>query len=574
LFWSCGVLFVGYLAGCSHDPDIDLATLTPGETVSSDEIAISPFRFRTIFYHFAKSEISYQNFMRLALVPDADIYRAPQTSFDAIDNYSQKFKPETYYRRSLQFPPPKVAKLRKIDLPPMTLVVVPGTVSEIASGSIFPEATDNKASSFARTCAQKLGASHKDHSYLLAELGEVDAPLSDFIQCGSIDDSQGHSLINVVVLFPKFGSLETIGRIEEHYSYYKRRLDKLFSVIGPQPRIYLSGHSRGTAIALDILARVVKDTTAQEWVKQIEGFVALDGVVNGIHWADAWFSPHQRPYKFHQAVSQMTTLKEHDGLIGSMRNRSRMTEYLVPLGIEFFFNQGFKYEPGVTMFPDLVAGFGLVMNIDGQFRIRESYFGDYARYVRRIRIGTASLEDAILSLTHKERLEWFKNNTLPTEIRYYSVNSTFFSPVFKDDAMNKWQKALFESPFFNTSGADYAMLRGFSYDHYAASRIAINDGFVGIHEGTFWPELHRQLNPAQKPYKSMPIGLFATHHTGLTYSHFATSGSTEKNPFPRKAFLKALAYFTGAEELREKDGIGRSVSVRTDDKKARSLQRL
>ena len=541
--------------------------MVPGESVRLDEIATYPFRFRSIFYHFAKNDISYRNFLRLALVPDSELYRAPQTSFDAIHDYVKQFKPETYYRRSLQFPPPKVARLRKIGLPPMTLVVVPGTVSELAMGSIFPEATENKSSDFARSCAQKIGNSQKDRSYLLAELGEVEAPLGEFFQCGSIDDSQGQAVINVVVLFPKLGSLESIGRIEEHYTYYKRRLDKFFSLMGPLPRIYLSGHSRGTAIALDMLSRVVNDDSAQEWVKQIEGFVALDGVVNGIHWGDAWFNPRQRPYKFHQAISQMTTLKEHDGLIGSMRNRSRMAEYMVPLGLEFFFNQGFDHEPGVTMFPDIMAGLGLVMDIDEQLRIRESYFGDYARHIRRIRVGAASLEDAILSLTHKERLDWFKTHTLPTNIRYYSFNSTIFSPVFKDDGMNKWQKALFESPFFNTNGADYALLRGFSYDYYGESRVGINDGFVGIHDGTFWPELHRKLNPAQKPYKAIPLGLFATHHTGLAYSHFLTTGSMESNPFPRKAFLRALAYFTAVEEVRSRDGGPKLMPIRSGGKK-------
>jgi len=102
-------LCLGFLlsSACSHDPEIDLATMVPGESVRSDEIATYPFRFRSIFYHFAKSDISYRNFLRLALVPDSELYRAPQTSFDAIHDMLSSLNPRPIIVVVSSFPHPR-----------------------------------------------------------------------------------------------------------------------------------------------------------------------------------------------------------------------------------------------------------------------------------------------------------------------------------------------------------------------------------------------------------------------------------------------------------------------------------
>jgi hypothetical protein len=507
-------------------------------------------QFRSLLYHFAKEEMSHSEFLRTALVPDEALYEPHQTNFASIVEHFRKYKPETFYQRSLQHLPLKIAKLKKINLPPMTLIVIPGAFSEVANGTIFPEAVDNRNSSFARWANKKYATAKPaykvDKHYLLSEMQEVEAPLDELVRWGSIDDEEGNAMVNVIFLFPPFGALESFGNVEDHYPYYKRRLDKVFSIIGRQPRIYISGHSRGAPIAMDLIARIAKDKSANDWAKNILGFIGLDGALFGIHFADAYFNPALPAYQFHKTMVELSMLDESNNIFTSMRNRSRIVDSLLPTLKEFLFDRGYKNEPGVYFFPDLTAGLKLARDFEEQLAAR-SYFGDYKSHIRRVKIVAAAVDACLLSLSHKERIKWWKNNTIPTNIRYYTVSSTLPSPVVAKK-MNPLQRALFESPMMQRKNLDYAILRGISYDYYSDKQVSLNDGPVGVHEGTMWPQLHRKLNPKQEPYESHVLGLFAVHHFGLPYASTATDGIENENPFPRRAFLKALAYYMASVE--------------------------
>jgi len=118
------------------------------------------------------------------------------------------------------------------------------------------------------------------------------------------------------------------------------------------------------------------------------------------------------------------------------------------------------------------------------------------------------------------------------------------------NGLNRAQKSLSNSPYIQNQSLDYTLWRKIYTEHYASGRVAVLDGPVAAHEGTIWPEWHRGQNPAQEPYTATMLGIFGTHHMGINYALGAGDDRDEVNPFPRRAFLIALAHY-----LRAKNGV-------------------
>jgi hypothetical protein len=542
------MLFVILATSCHTADTVDPEALAPGEYFTIP--AAQDIRdFREFFYNYAQDEMDEAEFIRTALIPDAGLYQFNKIDFKAIVDQFSTYRAEVAYRRSIFTPPKGVVPDPPASIPPMTLIVMPGIFSELAVGHIFSEAVDNYNSSFARLVRSKLAKADKkytrDYHFSLEKLKNVDVPLTDLVRAGSIDDRRGRPLVKVIFLLPKFGSLESVGKIEDRYATHKRRLDKFFNVVGVQPRVYISGHSRGAAIALDFVSRISKDKKAEDWAKEIEGFVSFNGALFGSHYANAYFDPKQRPYKLHKPISAMKRLRAKDNAAVSLQNRNKMLQDLFSLAKEYLFEQEYKSEPWISLVPDVTAGLKIARTFEAQFA-PNSYFGDYDRHIRRINIATIAMENAIRELTHTSRLKWWSTHTLPTNLVYLSVSSTMPSPFAPKQRPTPWQQSLVEAYSMQRDSLDYAILRGFYYDYFKDARVTLNDGLVGVHEGTFWPELHRKMNPKQQPYEATPIALFNSHHFAVAYAQTTTDNEGDANPFPRKAFLKALAHYTAA----------------------------
>lgn len=520
--------------------------LDPGGSSNAEALT-----FRSLFFRAVRDSVSQRRFAHMVLYPAKDLFTAPQTSFQAIDRHYQKILPEKLLLKSLKTPP------KPVDLPqlktqknPPTLVVIPGAFSEFAYGTIFSEAVDNKNSEFAQFVRKKMrnaAESDKiDRHYQLSALKEVSAPLDDLVRVGSIDNSAGESLINVIFLFPKFGSLESLWTVEEHYSYYKRRLDKFFRIVGDLPQVYISGHSRGGAIALDFLARNAKDPEAQGWTKNIKGFVGFNGALMGIHFADAWFDETKRSNILRKETLQFKTLEEKNEIFASIINREKIVTSLGAVGKELAFGGSNPFEPTAFNRPDLTAGIHFIRQIEEQLQ-PESVFGDYRSYIKRLKRGAEAIDECLRSLTHKVRIDWWKKNTLPPHLKYYTFVATMHSPLGKD-GLSWAQKSLKNSPYYQNQSLDYTIWRKIYTEHHASGAVALLDGPVAAHEGSIWPEWHRQENPQQAPYRSTILGIFGTHHMGLTYALGAGDDQDGVNPFPRRALLITLARYLGSRD--------------------------
>ncbi len=113
------------------------------------------------------------------------------------------------------------------------------------------------------------------------------------------------------------------------------------------------------------------------------------------------------------------------------------------------------------------------------------------------------------------------------------------SPIKPPAPATDEQRALLESKTIEQTTLTYNAIRNTYYAYYDDANIPITDGFVGLHESSFWPQLHQKLNPEQKPYKAQSLAIFNAHHFAVAYGDVI--GKKNSNPFPRRALLLAIA---------------------------------
>lgn len=182
----------------------------------------------------------------------------------------------------------------------------------------------------------------------------------------------------------------------------------------------------------------------------------------------------------------------------------------------------------------------------------KSAFGD-ANYNNNIlQFATLAKEtiDAAKDLTSKSRFDWWKSHTIPTDgIKYYSVSAT----MKEDDNItisDKPENVAFYS--YNSKTPDFQSLKDGFETFLKIGDFYINDSQVTILKSSFFPQIASQLNRNQQPYKAESLGLFHTHHWGLTLMAVTKvrddntaakkvdpNFNTSIEPFPRKALLRA-----------------------------------
>jgi hypothetical protein len=455
------------LIGCASNaiPAPELSASAPKTKIAEDAAL-----FRELLYAQCRDSWTREDFARTVLLPDAALYAPNQTSFSTITRHFAKRRPEEFLRNSVgRAPKGTASKLEASGRPPVTLIVIPGLSAEAASSPLFPEVIDDERSSFARQVTHKLAAASRstrmDRRYSLADLKEIPVPLDELVRTGSLDDAEGRPLVQLIYLHNAMGSLESYGRIEDLYPIYKRRLDKLFGIIGSTPRLYVVGHSRGAPIGLDLVARLSGDPSAKAWAKDVEGFVALNGALFGSHYANAFFDPSKQPYRaFHRHLAALRQLDEDAGVIDSIVNRHTIMTSLASMGAELMLSPYLRKED--WSYPPLpLSAVAQAKDFELQLKPHASYFGDYPRFVRRVKTLVNAAETAIRDLTHESRLKWWATHEIPSKLRYLTFSSTMASPV-TERRIDRWQAALLDAPAAGRSLIEYQLLRGFYNGYY------------------------------------------------------------------------------------------------------------
>jgi pimeloyl-ACP methyl ester carboxylesterase len=501
--------------------------------------------FRSLLANATRGRISPENFDRLLLMPEEGFYRPDQRSFASIAQFYRRYTPEDLYKSSLCSRDSVSTSIRVEDNASMTLVVLPGFMSEFLPESLFPEVVDSGSSSFgreSRRALQDAPSSQKfDQVYSLAALKHISVPLSGLIRAGSIDDDRGNSRIRVIYLPQILGSLESVGNIERLYPIYKRRLDKFFALIGNQPNIFIAGHSRGAPIALDFLAKTFRDANRQPWTDSIRGLISFNGALFGSDFVDAYLNPNQRAYQLRDAIRSLSQLKGGYSPIESVSDRHTIISAMSKLITFVMGSEALKYEYWTPSSPDIFRGTMLMRLIQDQIK-PYSYFRAYRDYILRIRTLAQAIDMAITNLSHKERLGWWEKNTLPTHLMYLSLASTMASPAYQT-LQNPYHRSLLESPYMDRNLIDHRFFRTIAYDYARVGDITINDGLIGVQDSSFWPEFHQRLNPKQGPYLATSLGIFGAHHLAMAYASITSKKPSDRNLFPRKELLESLASY-------------------------------
>jgi hypothetical protein len=467
----------------------------------------------------------------------------------ACDAEARRFKPSSLLEASLNtglpVPPPQP------EGPQPTFIIFPGYIAELAEivpyKDIF-EADSRLKRSWQKTLAR---ASYKDRlarHYSVMDGAWVQSPLSEQIAAASLDDAKGKPRLKLFVITPRRGSLESVGRLEDNADVMIERitqLDRLMPLNGP---VYILGYSRGTNVALEVASRWSELKTGTRWASQIKGIVSLSGPVFGTPLSDPQDPPAGFPVTTLARIGdQLESCKAGEGpkqrWAKIQKNARVWKEAIASIiadsqalsGPEQLAWEGIKPEA-----IDLKAALDVLKGVlfEDLFRLSKPV-REYCENLRRFQVFTDKVREGSEVMTTERMQNWFRTHTLPDELDYISVHASMMDASRQDEVVFEGKNTL----SYDIGSPDLQLSRTNFYQIVGSSGLEMNDGFVPVHRGSFYPGLHQRLNPLQKPYASRTIGVLWQHHLGITIPAGIATADGGVSPFPRRAFLSALARF-------------------------------
>jgi hypothetical protein len=650
------LLALGAAGGCSSEAS-DREGQAAAVTKEPDG-KLGPQAFRQIFGAYLSADHRREDIDELVFLPPDGIMEAKTTgTLESVDERFARALPSDWYeagKKQKEFADAEVLE-RHLEANPVHVVIVPGIFSEMIPKTPYEEifAADSSARRAWEKTVDELAKARDplatDKRYSLDALGEVDASMKDLVRVGSIDSRKtGKPLVTIAYLRAQLGSLEDFGTLEEDNSYYLERLDKYFKLrakIDGQAfpkHLYVMGYSRGTPVALDLVARAKRvahggekvirrdylklahgDASGTEiavdasWVDHVRGVITLAGVVYGSQLADVLEDPSKPQGEIHASVMSLSKPGVLNGLgegvaqcaVDWVRVQSVLGKTLVDalpllgakhheIGLEgisperaklgsllsFFFAAVGLWPPStsaIEVIEQLVDGAPAsaaekqraldalknlpnahlepVLRLD--FR---NFFAQGCENTRRFRILLNQVMKGAETLTTTSRLDWYANNELPSDIRYFSITGTMGNTVV--DGV-PWEEAHPESPVvtnpvaYDKASIDFNSLRGNYYDLVQKSQgrylFQVNDSQVQVQRGRFWPNLAAagggRVHANGDQLKTYFMGTVGVHHWGLSFPRaFSTNDGLEANPFPRTTLMKAMATFVVEVEKTER----------------------
>ncbi|MFK7827565.1 MAG: hypothetical protein AB8G05_25695 [Oligoflexales bacterium] len=427
---------------------------------------------------------------------------------------------------------------------PITIVLFPGIFGEFIDNRPFEEVLNNKNSSFYEEWNRKLSAQTKTQQlgkvFNFKEMQVVESPLNQLISVGSIDSKSGKALVKLIYMRPLFGSLETLGDISNKRSIYQRRLSKVFSILGLPKEIYLMGYSQGANVALDFISDLAHKNKLYPWAANIKGVVSLGGVLFGSELSNMVHDRHELSYKLITKLSKLSDDLEDNpfnwfkipGVVS--RNSLKwkdMLLFLKEIGSSLPEAEPFPNSPNF----ELAGLYQLLIKVISQ-NFELQYTASYFKNIDRFKLFIKEAKNAIFGMTTDSRIEWWKNNTLPTWVNYYAISGSMPDP----------SEGNIDSPLrhhlrYGVHTADFRVLIPSYLDIFRRTKMKLNDSQVAIHQTLFYPKLHQHLNPKQQEYQAHYLGVLGTHHWGFAFPTAFESNEHKDNPYPRSTILKSIA---------------------------------
>ncbi|MBS2014865.1 MAG: hypothetical protein JST00_18390 [Deltaproteobacteria bacterium] len=627
---SCLVGLVASAAVLSACAGQDEEEATEAESAATEASTYGPALFRDDFRALlqARSRHSDDDVKKLVYLPTRNVLSPkvegqPSSAEARLFAYDKAFtgiKPSDLFANGERTPfkDKRVADLEAtLRAHPVHIVILPGIFSEFIPRTPFEELFS--ADTAARRDFAVRGARVKDSRLFVGDVTYDDrargyvptrreVPLTGttpngedaLVRVASIDDDAGKPLVTVAYLKANLGSLEDFGTLQENSDTYLHRLDKYFEAVGVPENVYIMGYSRGAVAGLDLLARA----KGKPWAANVKGFVSHAGVIYGSQLADASFTTGpstellnvlrafigDKPATVEVAgenveVRNLASCRDPDIVAGAANKALAWPAFLAlaarisarnPKHPEIALEGIDANLPDMgrlSSFAAMALGIPLPGVGAGTSRgVVDLQFWDtnHCKNVASFKATARAILAGAETLTTKSRIQWWKTNVLPSDVRYFALTGTMGDATVGG---TPWQLATNDLAFDNGS-IDFRSLRGNYYDFLAASQgIQLQDSQVSVERGRFWPELHvpkagRPVwNPAQKPIKTYFMGTVGTHHWGLSFPRaFSTQDGRDcpavgvttdprescGNPFPRTVLLETIATFaaqvaTGAE---------------------------
>jgi dienelactone hydrolase len=464
----------------------------------------------------------------------------------------------------------------------LTVVIVPGIFGEFIKSRAYEEIFAQKKSVFRSLWRERVEAfkrvsasseALKDKTFAIASVGEIERPIEDLFHVSSIDKN-GQSLVNVVLFDTSFMSLESLGKMADRAATFSRRLNKFVEIMqaggGAPSKIALLGYSRGTMLALEMLARAHEKPADAPWLANVKAMISLGGVVYGSDLADDAVNARGLGTPSASA-QQLIALRElTDSLITPetakapasviAKNTWHWNKFILKMGkltalpegawsIMRLWEPGYAKQRGKDLWAqiqsirsaDSNAGIGIVANFGLKAFTLNNAVKDYTINVKRFKALAYAVLDGVPELATGARMNWWKENTVPASLKYYAITGTMV-----DDQGTGFQHELATNrTAYNPQLIDFGMLM----TNYRAFRdysgISVNDSQVAAYKVRFWNELNQLLNPEQEKLDINYLGVLGVHHWGLALKVVNEADARKVNyafdPFPRTALMRAMS---------------------------------
>jgi len=417
-----------------------------------------------------------------------------------------------------------------------TIVIVPGLFGEFIETRAFEEVFARNSSE--KTKWQKMVQNKMmvDDQYNLEKDAFQKARLADLIDVASIDDKKGNALLKLVILKTATGSLESIGSGEEKAQIFNRRL-QMFINLNKEENVVLLGYSRGTPLALEMIAQAQEKK--MPYLSKVKAVVAYAGVILGSSLADVTDDPNSASGRQFVAVKKLLAdLQTSDSVFDRTwkgpQNAFAIGEFFASLARTSDFDPNSFLNTARS--GDFQSASMLIAKILRDLTAMS--VTDFNGHVVRVRKFVSSILASVEDLKTKNRINWFKTHTLPKNLKYFSISAAMVDP-----AKSLQEKKIFEKNIGYNATLDDESLQGNRRAYEKATGFAMNDSQVAIHQSTFLPKLIESLNPQNANLNTEALALMQTHHWGVSLRTVNVMRDGRVNPFPRENALLALTAY-------------------------------
>ncbi|MCP4136391.1 MAG: hypothetical protein GY754_35800 [bacterium] len=525
--------------------------------------------FRDIFYTYLQESYVTEDIQKMVFMPYSELLESPvdpdpANPLKGLQELYSNYAPSDLYEYGKEVP---FNKIENVDgyfkkEKPVTFVVVPGIFGEFIDQRPFEEVLQAKGSFYHKWISQL--KSNTSEVYSLADLAAVERTLDTMIDIASIDDSDGNALANLVLLKPVKGSLETFGTLDDNVQVYLKRLSKLYSIIDENEtsEIYLIGYSRGLPVALDLLVQSRAQADTYSWSQKLKGVVGLAGVFYGSDLAEeAIYNPESPDHKSLQVVGEfvngLSTEVTKEGIKNNLVSLNAAIEEVAAIQLDAALNkpaglllEKAQYETdladpnvAVSYILKLASAYFELGDADISNILSGAASKNYSENIVRLKLLTNKVVSGIHTLTNQGRIEWWKNNIIPSDVKIFSLTGSMPDVTIPGEGFSD----LISFPYYGANMADYqVMLRDGYYGVFGSTGVELNDSQITTYRARFWPTLGPVINPDQEIVRHYFLGCFGTHHWGFSFPFGLESGDQKENPFPRSIFFKSIAAYVSS----------------------------